>query len=96
MRPLFSKQKPFYDFPQIVTIEAESLYNEFFKLETAVLLVFWSTVLHRVNVTSKSLQLSWIDLDTSVSLYNSLAGYIRNMRIQDAINNFVDQAKTLI
>lgn len=93
MRALFSQHKSsFYYFPQIVQIEAESLYNEFFKLETALLLEFWSTVLHR----SKSLQLSWIDLNTSVSLYNSLASYIQNLRSEKTFNNFVDEAKVLI
>lgn len=93
----FSKQeKTFYSLPQVVQIEAESLYDDFFKLETAILLEFWSTVLHRVNVVSKSLQTSWIDLDISIGLYKSLVGYIKDMRTDEMFNVFVDRAKTLI
>lgn len=77
-------------------IEAESLCNEFFKLETAFLVEFWSHILQRINKTSKSLQNPAIDIQTLILLQRSLITFFEKLRNEDTFNDFEEKAKALL
>ena len=50
------------------------------KLETGILLVLWDKVLERFQMTSALLQSADQDLNTACSLYESLIGFVQNLR----------------
>lgn len=77
-------------------MEAESLSKDFYKLETAILLEFWSNILHKANGVSKSLQNPEIDIRTTVSLYQSLSTYVKNMRSEQSFFELEENCKILI
>ena len=56
----------------LVRNEAEGLLRQFSSLETAFMTTFWSFMLHRFNVTSKSIQ-------AVVELYNSVIDFIAHV-----------------
>lgn len=72
------------------------MYDELFKLETALLLEFWSNILHKANVVSKSLQKVDVDIKTSISLIKSLSNYFKKLRTEDSFHNFEQTSKTMI
>lgn len=77
-------------------MEAKSLYKEFFKLETAILLEFWCNILHKVNGVSKALQNAELDIRTSISLYKSLTAYVKGLRSEESFSDMEEKCKTLI
>lgn len=81
---------------QVAQVEAQSLYKEFYKLETAILLEFWCRILHKANGVSKSLQNPEIDIRTTVCLYKSLTSYIQNMRSEESFSQMEENSKNLI
>ncbi|XP_037047203.1 uncharacterized protein LOC119081987 [Bradysia coprophila] len=84
------------DEKKISQVEAESLYKNFYKLETAILLEFWSNILHKANGVSKSLQNLEIDIRTAVYTYKSLTSYIQNLRSEKLFSEFEENSKILI
>lgn len=64
--------------------EAAALYTKLGNLETALMAVFWDTVLHRFKLTSNGLQQRDMDLKTAVCLLESLHTYITSLRGQFA------------
>lgn len=64
--------------------EATALCNKLRKLETALMTVFWDTVLHRFKLTSNGLQKKDMDLMTAVHLLESLHTYVASLRGQFA------------
>lgn len=77
-------------------MEAKSLYKNFFKLETAILLEFWSSILHKANGVSKSLQNPELDIRTSTSWYKSLTAYLKGLRSDQSFSEIEENCKTLI
>uniref|UniRef100_A0A8C5GFL1 TTF-type domain-containing protein n=1 Tax=Gouania willdenowi TaxID=441366 RepID=A0A8C5GFL1_GOUWI len=62
--------------------EAAALCNKLEKLETALMTMFWDTVLQRFKLTSNSLQKREMDLMTAVRLLESLHTYVASLRGQ--------------
>ena len=60
--------------------EARELYKIMSRLETGIYIVFWNTILQRVNATSLKLQSCNADLNTSIALLKSLRQYIESTR----------------
>jgi hypothetical protein len=60
--------------------ESQGILSSMAKLETAVLLVFWDSILTRFNLVSKELQRSGQDLSTACSLYESLIDFVERQR----------------
>jgi len=63
--------------------EALALFKKMKNLEFTFMLVLWTPILERFNMTSKSLQCVDMDLSSVVKLYTSLELYICELR-----NNF--------
>ncbi|CAI6356001.1 unnamed protein product [Macrosiphum euphorbiae] len=59
--------------------EANGIFLHLNKLETAILVLFWSDVLERFNLTNKKLQSISIDLITVSNLYSSLINYVKQL-----------------
>ncbi|XP_065684327.1 zinc finger MYM-type protein 1-like [Hydra vulgaris] len=64
----------------ITRSEANGLYLKLDSLETAIMATLWGDILERFNKTSKQLQSVEIDLETVVSLYESLIRYVLDLR----------------
>ncbi|XP_065679772.1 zinc finger MYM-type protein 1-like [Hydra vulgaris] len=64
----------------ITKSEANGLYLKLDSLETAIMATLWGDILERFNKTSKQLQSVEIDLETVVSLYESLIRYVLDLR----------------
>nr|XP_047135417.1 zinc finger MYM-type protein 1-like [Hydra vulgaris] len=64
----------------ITRSEANGLYLKLDSLETAVMATLWGDILEKFNKTSKQLQSVEIDLETVVSLYESLIRYVLDLR----------------
>lgn len=64
--------------------EAAVLCNKLGKLETALMTIFWDTVLNRFKLTSNGLQKRDMDLMTAVRLLESLYTYVASLRGQFA------------
>ncbi|XP_065642178.1 zinc finger MYM-type protein 1-like [Hydra vulgaris] len=64
----------------ITRSEANGLYLKSDSLETAIIATLWGDILERFNKTSKQLQSVEIDLETVVSLYESLIRYVLDLR----------------
>ena len=60
--------------------ESQGILSLMNRLETAVLLVFWDSILSRFNLASKELQKSGQDLSTACSLYESLIKFVEEKR----------------
>lgn len=65
-------------------------------LETAILVEFWATILHRVNTTSKSLQDPSIDIEKSILLHRSLIHFFEKMRNDHTFDTFEEKGRNLI
>jgi hypothetical protein len=76
-----------------VRSEAKSILNSLEKLETAIMLGLWNTILQRTNETSKRLQSETIDLGLAVTLLKSLADFVRQQR--DRFDDFRNAAALL-
>ena len=68
----------------IAKIEAKKLHSSFEDLETALLLIFWNTLLQRINATNKSLQSKECNLQKGTYLLKSLSEFILSIRTNDA------------
>nr|XP_047122894.1 zinc finger MYM-type protein 1-like [Hydra vulgaris] len=68
----------------ITRSEANGLYLKLDSLETAIMATLWGDILERFNKTSKQLQSVEIDLETVVSLYESLIRYVLDLRNSNA------------
>nr|XP_047138958.1 zinc finger MYM-type protein 1-like [Hydra vulgaris] len=66
----------------ITRLEANGIYLKLDSLETAIMATLWGDILERFNKTSKQLQSVEIDLETVVSLYESLIRYVLDLRIE--------------
>ncbi|XP_065645449.1 uncharacterized protein LOC136075929 [Hydra vulgaris] len=64
----------------IIRSEANGLYLKLDSLETAIMATLWGDILERFHKTSKQLQSVEIDLETVVSLYESLIRYVLDLR----------------
>jgi hypothetical protein len=78
--------------------DAVNLVKKLVKRETAFLTSFWSTILERINETSKLLQSETIDLGTAVALLKSLLVFLTSQRhnfeqYNDQANNFCIKTK---
>ncbi|XP_064419092.1 zinc finger MYM-type protein 1-like [Latimeria chalumnae] len=69
--------------------EANSLVETMDRLETAFMTTFWSSILTRINKTSKLLQSETMDLSTAVALLKSLSEFVAVQR-----NNFEEYHKS--
>ncbi|XP_064423566.1 zinc finger MYM-type protein 1-like [Latimeria chalumnae] len=69
--------------------EANSLVESMGRLETAFMTTFWSSILTRINKTSKLLQSETMDLSTAVALLKSLSEFVAAQR-----NNFEEYHKS--
>ncbi|KAF2885073.1 hypothetical protein ILUMI_21076 [Ignelater luminosus] len=74
--------------------DATGLQKKLKRLETAILVIVWNTILDRFNSTSKKLQQSQIDLSTVVQLYDSLALFLQDMRNKQ-FSHYEEKAKFL-
>ena len=63
------------------------------KLETALLLTIWQTILERIDKVNKNLQAVNTNLLTVVQLYDSLLNYL--LDIKDDFFRFQEQAMTI-
>lgn len=72
------------------------MYDELFKLKTALLLEFWSSILQKTNSVTKSLQKVEVDIKTSILLLKSLKSYVVKLRTEELFNNFEEKGKALI
>ena len=66
--------------------EARHLVKHLRRLETTILLELWAKILHRVNATNLQLQKASLDINTSVSLLESLFTFIASLR--DSFDEF--------
>lgn len=73
--------------------EAKGLRKRLQPLETAIMAVFWGSVMNRINSTSKTIQSVDMDISTIVGLYTSLIDYLHVIR--DNFNDFEETAKVL-
>ncbi|KAF2886302.1 hypothetical protein ILUMI_19871, partial [Ignelater luminosus] len=74
--------------------EATGLQKKLKRLEAAILVIVWNTILDRFNSTSKKLQQSQIDLSTVVQLYDSVALFLQDMRNKQ-FSHYEEKAKLL-
>lgn len=87
----------FYFFKfQLTRIEAKALYEKFFKLENAILVELWSTILHRVKSTSMSVQDPSMNIEKSILLHHSLINYFEKMRDDNSFKDFEARGRKLI
>ena len=68
----------------ITKIQAKKLHSSFEDLETALLLIFWNTLLQRINAANKSLQNKECNIQKGTYLLKSLSAFILNIRTDDA------------
>ena len=71
-----------------VSLEAEGLLRKMGSLEFGILTEFWSSVLRRVNETSRSLQSPQLDLNNAIPLLRSLVDFLVSFR--DRFSEFED------
>lgn len=65
------------------------------KLETAILVLFWSDVLERFKITNKKLQSISIDLITVSNVYSSLINYVKQLRSTSIFEQYEKKALLL-
>ncbi|KAF2888435.1 hypothetical protein ILUMI_17737 [Ignelater luminosus] len=65
---------------RLTRIEARGLYDKMNSFEFCLMTVLWNQVLNRINATSKSLQEITANLNIVCILYESLIGYIQELR----------------
>jgi hypothetical protein len=72
---------------------AKELLQKLISLQSAFLVIFWSDILERFNMTSKKLQPINIDIFTVVELYESLIHYEIAIRNRKSFKKLEDLAK---
>jgi hypothetical protein len=77
----------------IARCEAKGLLRKLNSLQSAFLVIFWSDILERFNMTSKKLQFINIDIFTVVELYESLIHYLIAIRNRKSFEKYEDLAK---
>jgi hypothetical protein len=75
--------------------EAKGLLASMDSLETGFMLLQWERLLERCQRTSESLQLSGQDLNTAVSLCQSLHGFVESQRSEHVFLTIENEAKAL-
>ena len=59
---------------------AKGIYETMGKLETGIMVILWSKILERFNLTSVNLQYANLDLNRACSMYDSLNKYVESVR----------------
>lgn len=77
----------------IARCEAKGLLRKLNSLQSSFLVIFWSDILERFNMTSKKLQSINIDIFTVVELYESLIHYLKAIRNRKSFDKYEDLAK---
>lgn len=77
--------------------EAQNLFNNLAKLETAILTVFWEEILERFNFVNKKVQTPGLDICEGEKLFASLEAFLRNIQEQSdqKLNEYKETAKKL-
>lgn len=79
-----------------VRCEAKGLVSQLERLETALLVTIWCSILKRFNAVSKRLQEASIDLITVLHLYSSPAQFTQDLRMSSHhFQHYEDEAKLL-
>ncbi|KAF2889424.1 hypothetical protein ILUMI_16749 [Ignelater luminosus] len=65
---------------RLTQIEARGLYDKVKSFEFCLLTVLWNKILNRINATSKSLQEITANLNIVCTLYESLIGFVQELR----------------
>ena len=73
---------------------ADGLAKQMERLETALMTVVWHTSLERFNATSLSLQKVYIDLISTVKLYDSLVSFL--LQLRDRFDETEEKAKSCV
>lgn len=72
--------------------EARGILKTLNSLEIGILITVWGDILQRFNKINKALQKVTIDLETVISMYNSLIQYINDLR--DCFDHYEEIGKT--
>lgn len=78
-----------------ISLEAQNILDQLKRLETAIMVCFWNSVLVEFNKVNVRLQDSQITVETVTQLYNSLHLSISNLRSEENFQNFEDEGITL-
>ncbi|XP_060854953.1 uncharacterized protein LOC132932593 [Metopolophium dirhodum] len=72
--------------------EAKGLLKSIKTLKTSFMSIFWGDILERFNACSKKLQSIQIDLGIVVEIYQSLIGFVHDIRCDDMFNDYKTRA----
>ncbi|KAF2893827.1 hypothetical protein ILUMI_12346 [Ignelater luminosus] len=78
---------------RLIQIEARGLYDKMKSFEFCLMTVLWNKVLNRINATSKSLQEITDNLNIVCTLYESLIGFVQELR--NDFDSIEEQAKEI-
>ncbi|XP_050064321.1 zinc finger MYM-type protein 1-like [Aphis gossypii] len=72
--------------------EAKGILKSIKTLKTSFMSIFWGDILERFNSCSKKLQSIQIDLGIVVEIYQSLIGFVHDIRCDDMFNDYKARA----